>query len=71
MDIGPESVKSFQAELQDCKTVIWNGPMGVFEMEAFAKGTFSIATTLATLTSKVTQQCIQPSVYHFKRQIAP
>ena len=37
LDIGPESLKSFQAELQDCKTVIWNGPMGVFEMEAFVQ----------------------------------
>ncbi|KAL3150903.1 hypothetical protein ABBQ32_000653 [Trebouxia sp. C0010 RCD-2024] len=52
LDIGPDALKSFQAELQDCKTVIWNGPMGVFEMEAFAKGTFGIAATLATLTSK-------------------
>ena len=34
-------LKSFQAELNECKSVIWNGPMGVFEMEAFAKGTFA------------------------------
>ncbi len=33
LDIGPDSVKAFQAELNECKTVIWNGPMGVFEME--------------------------------------
>lgn len=58
LDIGPASLKSFQAELQDCKTVVWNGPMGVFEMEAFAKGTFGMATTLATLTGKVQQQCM-------------
>ena len=38
--------------LADCKTVIWNGPMGVFEMPAFAKGTNAIATTLAELTGK-------------------
>ena len=49
LDIGPDSVKSFQAELNECKSVIWNGPMGVFEMEAFAKGTFAIADTLANL----------------------
>ena len=49
LDIGPDSVKAFQAELKGCKTVIWNGPMGVFEMEAFAKGTFAIAETLAAL----------------------
>ena len=62
LDIGPDSLKSFQAELQDCKTVIWNGPMGVFEMEAFAMGTFGIATTLATLSNKVMQHCMQPIV---------
>ena len=55
LDIGPESLKNFQAELQDCKSVIWNGPMGVFEMEAFAKGTFGIAHTLAALSNKVRQ----------------
>ncbi len=50
LDIGPDSVKTFQDALSDCKSVIWNGPMGVFEMEAFAKGTTGIATTLAGLT---------------------
>jgi phosphoglycerate kinase len=49
LDIGPDSVKSFQDELNECKSVIWNGPMGVFEMDAFAKGTFAIADTLANL----------------------
>lgn len=49
LDIGPESVKNFQKELSACKTVIWNGPMGVFEIDAFAKGTFAIAETLAKL----------------------
>merc|ERR1712060_142054 len=49
LDIGPDSVASFQKELNECKTVIWNGPMGVFEMEAFAKGTFAIADTLAAM----------------------
>ena len=52
LDIGPDSVKTFQDALADCKSVIWNGPMGVFEMEAFAKGTTGIATTLAGLTGK-------------------
>ena len=66
LDIGPDSLKSFQAELQDCKTVIWNGPMGVFEMEAFAKGTFGIATTLAALSNKVMQQCMQPLYTTYK-----
>merc|ERR1719453_1863132 len=52
LDNGPEATKEIQAELADCKTVIWNGPMGVFEFEAFAKGTFDIADTLAELTGK-------------------
>lgn len=39
LDIGPESLKVFQQALADAKTVVWNGPMGVFEMPAFAKGT--------------------------------
>merc|ERR1712151_354033 len=43
LDNGPESTKMIQEKLADCKTVIWNGPMGVFEFEAFAKGTFDIA----------------------------
>ena len=52
LDIGPESVKLFQDALADCKTVIWNGPMGVFEFEQFAHGTEAIARTLAELTKK-------------------
>ena len=50
LDIGPDSVKVFQDALGDCKTVIWNGPMGVFEIEKFAAGTKAIALTLADLT---------------------
>jgi phosphoglycerate kinase len=50
LDIGPDSVKVFQDALGDCKTVIWNGPMGVFEFEKFAAGTKAIALTLADLT---------------------
>merc|ERR1719230_71212 len=52
LDVGPETIKTIQDGLSDCKTVIWNGPMGVFEMDAFAKGTFGVANTLADLTSK-------------------
>ena len=52
LDIGPDSIKAFQAALADCKSVIWNGPMGVFEFDAFAAGTTGIATTLAELTPK-------------------
>ena len=49
LDIGPESVKLFTDAVKECKTVIWNGPMGVFETENFAKGTEAIAKALADL----------------------
>jgi phosphoglycerate kinase len=58
LDIGPDSVKTFQAALADCKTVIWNGPMGVFEMEKFAVGTEGIAHSLAGLTKTGTTTII-------------
>jgi phosphoglycerate kinase len=58
LDIGSDSVKVFQDALSDCKSVIWNGPMGVFEFEKFAKGTEAIARTLADLTSKGTTTII-------------
>ncbi|MFM1841870.1 MAG: Phosphoglycerate kinase, partial [Cyanobacteriota bacterium] len=51
LDIGPDSVKTFQAALEGCGTVIWNGPMGVFEFEKFAAGTEAIAHSLAGLTA--------------------
>jgi phosphoglycerate kinase len=50
LDIGPDSIKVFQAALADCKTVIWNGPMGVFEIDKFAAGTFAVADTLAQIS---------------------
>jgi phosphoglycerate kinase len=52
LDIGPDSIKQFEAALADCKTVIWNGPMGVFEFDKFAKGTEAVAKSLASLTGK-------------------
>jgi phosphoglycerate kinase len=52
LDIGPDSIKAFQAALADCQTVIWNGPMGVFEFDRFAAGTNAIAHTLADLSGK-------------------
>ncbi|MEG4855164.1 phosphoglycerate kinase [Microcoleus sp. B5-D4] len=58
LDIGPDSVKTFQDALADCKTVIWNGPMGVFEMEKFAVGTEGIAHSLAGLTKTGTTTII-------------
>lgn len=47
LDIGPKTVESFAAEVRDAGTVIWNGPMGVFEMAPFAAGTFGLAKALA------------------------
>jgi phosphoglycerate kinase len=53
LDIGPDSIELFKSKLSECKCVIWNGPMGVFEMEAFAKGTFAIANMLADTADDV------------------
>jgi 3-phosphoglycerate kinase len=47
LDIGPESIKLFSEALQGAKTVVWNGPMGVFEMDVFAKGTVEVANVVA------------------------
>ncbi|WP_413200836.1 phosphoglycerate kinase [Nostoc piscinale] len=58
LDIGPDSVKVFQAALADCKTVIWNGPMGVFEFDKFAVGTEAIARTLADISKTGTTTII-------------
>ncbi|HEY9699757.1 MAG TPA: phosphoglycerate kinase [Trichocoleus sp.] len=52
LDIGPDSIKKFESVLADAKTVIWNGPMGVFEFDKFAQGTEAIAKTMASLTEK-------------------
>ena len=54
LDIGPNSIKVFQDALADCNAVIWNGPMGVFEFDKFAKGTEAIARTLADKSDAVT-----------------
>ena len=50
LDIGPKTIKLFSDELMKSKTIVWNGPMGVFEMDNFAKGTFAIAEALAKAT---------------------
>ena len=47
VDIGPNTAQMFTNVIKKSKTVIWNGPMGVFEIEAFAKGTYAIARALA------------------------
>ena len=54
LDIGPDSVKVFQDALADCKAVIWNGPMGVFEFDKFAVGTEAIANTLSQKSDAIT-----------------
>ena len=58
LDIGPDSVKVFQEALSTCKSVIWNGPMGVFEFDKFAVGTEAIARTLADITKTGTTTII-------------
>ncbi len=50
LDIGPQSVNLFKKVIMNSKTVVWNGPMGVFEFDNFAKGTFAIAEALAEAT---------------------
>jgi phosphoglycerate kinase len=52
LDIGPDTVAKYAAELARAKTIVWNGPMGVFEMPKFAKGTLEIACAVAAATSK-------------------
>lgn len=54
MDIGPKTIEAFSAAIQGAGTVIWNGPMGVFEFPAFAKGTNAIAQAMAQQTEAVT-----------------
>lgn len=54
LDIGPETVKAYSKALRGAKTVVWNGPMGVFEFPRFAEGTFAIARALAKLPGAVT-----------------
>eukprot|EP00595_Chromulina_sp_UTEXLB2642_P002350 CAMPEP_0196767942 /NCGR_PEP_ID=MMETSP1095-20130614/42156_1 /TAXON_ID=96789 ORGANISM="Chromulina nebulosa, Strain UTEXLB2642" /NCGR_SAMPLE_ID=MMETSP1095 /ASSEMBLY_ACC=CAM_ASM_000446 /LENGTH=292 /DNA_ID=CAMNT_0042136833 /DNA_START=1397 /DNA_END=2275 /DNA_ORIENTATION=- len=52
LDIGPKTIELIKNGLSDSKTIIWNGPLGVFEFDAFAKGTNAIAQLLADLTAK-------------------
>jgi phosphoglycerate kinase len=52
LDIGPQSVEEFSNKINGAKTIVWNGPMGVFEMPNFAVGTDAIAKALATATDK-------------------
>ncbi|MEA1986790.1 MAG: phosphoglycerate kinase [Candidatus Marinimicrobia bacterium] len=52
LDIGSESIQKFSEVIYSSKTILWNGPMGVFEMENFAKGTEKIAEALASVTEQ-------------------
>ncbi|MEK1475664.1 phosphoglycerate kinase [Limosilactobacillus fermentum] len=54
LDIGPKSIEEFKKVLADAKTVVWNGPMGVFEMGIFAKGTLEVGQFLGTLEGATT-----------------
>ena len=54
LDVGEKSVELFKETLKDAKTVVWNGPMGVFEMPNFAKGTLALGEFLATLSDATT-----------------
>ena len=49
VDIGPKTVKLFEEKLKSAKTIVWNGPLGIFEMDAFSKGTLEVAKFIATL----------------------
>ena len=51
LDIGPETIETYKAEIAKAKTIVWNGPMGVFEMPAFARGTLEIAKAVAARTA--------------------
>jgi len=51
LDIGSNTLKEWEKSMQDCQTIFWNGPLGVFEMEPFAKGTFAIAEFLSHLSA--------------------
>ncbi len=51
LDIGPKSIAAYSAEIAKAKTIVWNGPMGVFEMPAFAKGTLEVAKAVAAATT--------------------
>ncbi|MDP2942966.1 MAG: phosphoglycerate kinase, partial [Candidatus Omnitrophota bacterium] len=57
LDIGPKTVEEFKKVLKDAKTIVWNGPLGVFEMDKFAKGTEEIAKYIASLSGKTSCCC--------------
>ena len=52
LDIGPETIRQFSAEIAKAKLIVWNGPMGVFEMPQFSKGTLGVAEAVAEATTR-------------------
>jgi len=52
LDIGPKTIETYKQKIAGAKTIVWNGPMGVFEMPAFAKGTLAIAKAVAEATTQ-------------------
>ena len=54
VDIGPKTIALFKQSLEGAKTVVWNGPMGIFEMKPFAKGSYEIARALSGLSGSTT-----------------
>jgi len=52
VDIGPDTVRRFSERLADARTVLWNGPMGIFEVPAFAQGTLGVARACADATAR-------------------
>lgn len=64
LDIGPDSIKSFSDELKQTKTVVWNGPMGVFEFEKFAKGTIVSSIQLSFLRNSCVRSTAVDSASH-------
>ena len=54
LDIGPKTIESYVDTVNNSKTIVWNGPMGVFEFEKFAKGTLAVARAMASLTDATT-----------------
>jgi phosphoglycerate kinase len=52
LDIGPETIRQFSAEIAKAKLIVWNGPMGVFEMPQFSRGTLGVAEAVAEATTR-------------------
>ena len=50
LDAGPESIQNFDAVIQESRIILWNGPLGVFEMDKFSKGTIALGNSIAEAT---------------------